>query len=367
MKKFICVFLLAFSLLFMVCDNGSISPNLAIIDIANATNLFIAPSNGRSARNINYNKLFKITEDGYVQEVSYYDETGKVMTNIMPPTSVHNATDDYLIICFSQRDAYLTRKSDGAVFVLPSDAIPNFKLQNGNFKNIKPIQTDANGNIYYQVMGNNNLGAEVIKLDVSNPNLIIKTEYLPQGDYTDAFSVNPDGHIIYIRRNISGISGRIKKSNGGLYNISDGNFYIGLDGVIRSYFGGSITSYNIDSEFNITTDTVDINSKFNIITEPVNTGDLLDIRVNVRIREMYNSYILYFNNKIIIVPPPGYDSKFDSIIEVEGDNPRKIVLPIDINVNNLDYSTSYYYISGNDVSNSKPLFIRVCPITDEIE
>ena len=62
------------------------SSKLAIIDIANATNLFIAPgSNSRSARNNETNKVLKITDDGFIQEVSYYDDDGNEITDINVP------------------------------------------------------------------------------------------------------------------------------------------------------------------------------------------------------------------------------------------------------------------------------------------
>jgi hypothetical protein len=328
-------------------NNSNESTKLAKIDITNATNLFIAPaSNSRAADRAasgESTKLFKITNEGYIQEVSYVDENGNGLTYFQSPSNIYNATDDYVIICFSD-EGYLTRKSDGAAFILPSTSVPSHYSQTGsNFKNIKKIQTDSIGNIYYQEDDSSG-SSMVIRLDTTDPNNIIKTDYLPSLDTTDSFVVSPEGHIIYdTYTGGQGIT-RIKKSNGGLYNLPKPQigFYIGLDGKIKLMDVQTVTSVTIDSAFNvITTTTFYDGTPFND-----NYGDAPF--------SIEGKFLLYFENKIFIL---GERRAY----EIEGDNPREIKLPITIS--DAAQSDSYYYVSGYDTAN-QPALLKVDPITD---
>jgi hypothetical protein len=140
---------------------------LAIIDIANATNLFIAPGSTSGSRAVVGNeskKLFKITDNGYIQEVSYFDEDGNETTINNAPTA---------------------------------------------------IQTDSIENIYYIVrLGNS---AEIMKINTSNPNNLTKIAWIESRGQIQGFDVSPAGHTIYFipSENLN----RIKKVNGGLINL----------------------------------------------------------------------------------------------------------------------------------------------------
>jgi hypothetical protein len=339
-------YVLLIALAFIGCptpnDNNSGDENveLAKIDITNATNLFIAPaSNNKSivkAENNTTTKLLKITSEGYIQEVSYIDKNGNKITSIQTPSAIYNVNNDYVIFVFDNK-GYLTRKSDGAVFALPPDSIPYYKPQEANFKNAKKIQTDNDDNIYYQAMIDRSTGdVGVVKLNIVNPNAIIKTDYLPFGDTTNSFAISPDGHIVYKTYPTS----RIKKSNGGLYNlpIDPICFYIGLDGKIKGMTSQTtITTYNIDSGYNVSTNDNNL---------PFYTGG------------GNGAYLLYFENKILVVGSSNAQ-------EIESDSPHEIVLPIK-NTKKVAQSNSYYYISGND-SNNQPVLLKITPLTDNIQ
>jgi hypothetical protein len=341
MKKFIGILLLV-CVLFVACNNNTepdnddtiIQPKLAIIDIADAINLFIAPGS----------KLFKITDDENIQQVSYFDENGKTMTPIQKPSSVYNVNDDYVIIVFGNNNGYLTRKSDGAVFTLPSDCIPAKKLQEGNnFKNAQKIQTDNYGNIYYQA-GNSSGLPGIVKLNIANPKNIVKTNCLPSGEGTTAFAVSPEGHIIY-QSSVPSVY-RIKKSNGDFYNIenvlSGHQFYIGLDGKIKVIKLQTIDIYSIDPEFNVSVNTI----------RP--DGTIPDETYNPSVVFINNdSYLLYFNNKIFVVT----SFSGTGVYEFESDTSDEINFGIYTKI--AKKSNSCIYANGNDYWTNEPLFIKI--------
>jgi hypothetical protein len=351
MKKFIGILLLV-CVLFVACDAGNEKPiidngdnnentqksKLVIIDIANATNLFIT-----SGSNSEPSKLFKITDDAHVQEVLYFDEDGKIITSIQSPSSVYNVNDNYVIIIFSD-NAFLIRKTNGAVFTLPSDCIPADNLQAGNnFKNAKKFQTDNDDNIYYQA-GNSELPG-IVKLNISNPNSIVKTDCLPSGVGTDAFAVSPEGHIVYQSSTPSVYT--IKKSNGDSYNIEGMErryqFYIGLDGKIKVIKLQTIDIYTIDSEFNVSVNTIRPDG-----TIPDETYNPSVVFIN------NNSYLLYFHNKIFVAT----SSNGTGVFEFESDTPDEIILD-GKNTKIAKKSNSCIYASGNDYWTNEPLLIKI--------
>jgi len=361
MKKFIGVLILI-CLVFMACsdDDEDTEPSkLAIIDIKNASTLFIAPaSNGRGVgRAAGDTKLFKITQDGYIREVPYIDENGKEMIYHESPIGIYNAGNDYVIVKFLYDDSYLTRKSDGAVFILPTDGIPTDYLQTSNFKNAEKIQTDKNANLYFETYDTRGGSFGFVKIDVTNPDKIIKTNYLPYGDTTNSFAVNPEGHIIYkiINENLI----RIKKSNGGLHNISNYSndvFYIDLNGnirFIRKYREAhslgedypTIEVYIIDSEFNLKSTEV-------VFSIPSNEWNFYNNLIS------FQSYLLYIKTKVFILGSA-------SICEIEGDNPRISNLPI--NITHAEKSDSYIYVNGILKDNNAPALMRIDPVTFDIQ
>lgn len=190
------------------------------------------------------NSIFKITEDGVIQEITYwqidtiYTETedgiqieidSVELKNTLYPVHIFNADDNHLIVCFDQITEeepngyveleYLVRKSDGAVFEMPLGYRPLTRWSHFNqmFKNEESsvlIQTDDAGNIYF--IGKD----DIIKLSTQNPENITFQQITTAevaGEGVNNYRVNGDGHIIF---NSEGISTprvtRIRFNNGGL-------------------------------------------------------------------------------------------------------------------------------------------------------
>ena len=70
-------------------DSASFNELLAVMDITNATNLFLAKSSGskisalnHGSRAIDSQKLFKITDEGYILDVKYFDDEGNQIEGI---------------------------------------------------------------------------------------------------------------------------------------------------------------------------------------------------------------------------------------------------------------------------------------------
>ena len=220
MNKFIKLFLILTTLLiiFVSCSGESTTPtdnpttdNPTIksqsiskklkLNISDATNLYIGKStssssrSARAASNDTEKKLFKITEDGYVQEITYtyevttiteyeipyeveiFDEEGNVIgtttetkketttevttetaTDIQVPSDLVSLNSKYLIVCFDS-DNYLVNKDDGYCYKYTNDIPTNF---NNNSYCGENLVSDKDGNIYF--LSNNS----VKKLNISN-------------------------------------------------------------------------------------------------------------------------------------------------------------------------------------------------------
>jgi hypothetical protein len=328
-------------------NTGSATPSkLAKLDLLNASNLFIAPGRSNTSATIDKsqgmsdsqntltsNKLFKITTDGYVQEVNYFDANGTTTTVTNSPTKIYEVDSNYVIICFGF-DGYLVRKIDGVVFSLDAVGIP-YKGNNG-FVNDSIVKTDSSGNIYYLVQN------VLVKINVADPNNLIKTLYSPDTDVIDNFIITANCHAAYAYPQNTILSGRVRMSNGGLYNLgSDYILWIGLDGKIKNmgFANTNIRTVTIDSSFNVTISTI--------------TGSLEPIYE-------YSSYLIKFPTRTLIVGP-------SSIVEVENpsNTPRTLNIPQFKTRRFAGYSSNYYYVSGTDV-NDNSILLKIDPSDDSI-
>ena len=156
--KFAILLSVCLSISFISCshgdESGSSNPedNLKFLDIVGAKNLYISTGSitNRSARNVNNTKrIFKITEAGYTEEVSYYDEEKKEITISNQPVAIYPINDTYVFVGFGWDDwidnSYLVRKSDGAVFGMETAGCPENNIN--DYKNSKIIKMDKNNNI----------------------------------------------------------------------------------------------------------------------------------------------------------------------------------------------------------------------------
>jgi hypothetical protein len=330
--------------------------NIAKMNITDAVNLFIAPAasapsssvtppftSARAAVGNDQDKLFKVTEDGYVLEVSYLDENGNYITNFNIPQAVYNVDGNYVIVSFGYfQTGYLVRKSDGAVFSLDKVGVPFSDSQSSNHKNAKIVQQDSSGNIYY--------GKDfrtIIKIDVSDPDNITKTDFIQTPDtrtsHIYAYDITPAGHAIY-----KSIKNVIRKSNGGLINLPDSIFWwIGLDGNIRYYEGRGYYNDTTSSIWSKIT-TVTIDSGFQ------ETLSETDVPI-----EAVGGSVFKFNDRLLSIGE-------SSITEIENpsNTPREVTMPPGISqINIAGNSDSHYYLSGSNSAN-QPVLLKIDPVTD---
>lgn len=317
------------------------------MNISDAEYLFIAPGSAK--------RLYMVTDNNSIVQVSYQDTNGNPMTMAQEPIAIYNVDANYVIICYGLDAAnivegYLVRKSDGAVFSLANAGYP---LRQPNlFKNDKTVYNDSNSNIYYlakaQELGPSGaLNTELVKLNTQNVSSITKVTFSPGDEHVEGFIVDNDGNAPYYGRQKTEMSGtrsiyRIMKANGGLYNLPSGttNFWVGLDGV----------GYFLNSSGKI--QKMSINSSYSVELKAYGTGAYSPFTFS-------NSqcYYLALKDRILIV-----DTSQGKIFEVynPSDLPREINLagsPIST-IKQAIASEEYYYLSGTD-SGSNPVLIQV--------
>jgi hypothetical protein len=222
---------------------------ISFLDILNARSLILGGQEGalKSDGTLSVapgSSLFKITEDGVIQEIRYwqidsvYIETEEgieieidstELTTIIYPVHIFDAAEDYLIICFNEENEgdphhpyeydFLIRKSDGAVYELPPGRRPETRWTHFNrmFANEDAsvvIQHDEQEYIYMMGAG------DIYKLSTRNPDNLTMHQLTTGGNTGEGvmnYRVNGEGHIVF---NSGGISTprvtRVRFSNGGL-------------------------------------------------------------------------------------------------------------------------------------------------------
>jgi hypothetical protein len=239
---------------------GGASPTIGRIDVSGAQAVLVADRSLLAAaqhaglNNLNLasgvtasGQIFaKALADGTFAEVVISDKNGVPIPGALLPTAIYDATPAYLIIVFSG-STYLVRKSDGAAFDLTPIGAPRelFTDSGGSGTTRKSIYADSSGSIYFLTSG------RVRKIDVSNPDALTAQSVTPDSDSVTEFAVDLDGHVIYRAFGVK----RIRKSNGGLYNLPNNQyaFWIGNDGVIYDVQTDGIRKILIDGAMNVTT------------------------------------------------------------------------------------------------------------------
>ena len=338
--------------------NGDTNGDLAAIDIVGAKSLFIAPAGASAAaysgKQGTENTLFKITESGFVQQVTYTDEEGNSTTISNAPSAVHNVNTSFVIVVFGETgsgdNGYLVRKSDGAVFALSGLGDP-IKSTWG-YINSKIVHTDNSGNIYYLintgfVPGTGSPIDKLIKIDISDPLALTGETYTPDSDGIYSYQVDPNGNVIYYANWGYPTDYRIKKANGGLYNLPETtNFWIGPDGSIYFYEytadASQIYKVAIDVSFNVST---------------TSYGPTLSSNLS---QDNYY-FMLDLQDRIILV----YKGGGAQIVEVNNPTatPRAITAFAGNLIKTAVASSDFYYIAGNDSSNA-PVIIKIDPTDD---
>lgn len=377
-----------------------VSKNLKL-NIADATNLYIgnvAVSSSRAAVN-SENRLFKITEDGYAQEISYtyevtseveydvptYDEEGnqtgtkketktevttETASETFLPTAISPVNDDYVLVTFNvsyKTVSYLVRKSDGAAFSMENVGNP-IKISN-SYKNEKLLKTDKNNNLYFRVYdysGGQSI-SKVVKVNLSGIDSLSATTVSASTDNVDTFDVDWNGNVIYegyLTSDSSNRVNRLRKANGGVVNLSTvSTYWIGLDGSI--YYPASGSDYK-EPEYNSETNSwtyyspitrLSIDSSYNILDELY--GYIVSTDTSASIYR-YGAYKIDMANRIYII-------SYSKIYEVynETGSPREVSLgSLSMkSVTAVASTENFYYIAGTDTSNNTFL-IKVDPTDD---
>jgi hypothetical protein len=365
---------------------------ISFLDVLDARALIIGGTgnlkSAGSSSNQAGNTLFKITEDGVVQEISYwkidtiYIETEKgtemeidstEMTTTFFPVHIFDADENHLIVCFNEVSPddpnthfefdYLVRKSDGAVFELPLGYRPETRWTHYNqmFKNEESsvlIQRDDEGTIYFVGKG------DIMKLRVQDPENI-NIQQITTGGHTGEgvsnYRVNGSGHIIF---NTEGISTpavtRIRFSNGGLaypektikpfWRGFDNNFYISYTPPYQA--GVSIFP---------------VVEKVTIENGQVNYQRIGEVNhPSAELTYMLNSYIFKMRNLNKIVT-----MEFADHMNVDGkvvaevyntDNEIKAFAMSELGISQVKIgisSDNFYYLSGMD--QNQPVLVKVDP------
>ena len=343
-------------------NGGGGGSELAFLNIVGAEALFIAPGSGSqssvssSVTDVATDTLFKITEDGFVQEVTFLDEENNEIIVTNTPTEIYDVNSAYVIVLFDF-DGYLVRKSDGAVFSLDGVGVPAGEAaQINTFLNAPVIQTDGVGNLYYQVISDSPgfVVLDVQRINVGDPARLSAETYVTVPNAgVDSFFVTPNAHVVYRYNNsVNSVRGnRIQKATGGFENLSDDPlfFWIGNDGNIKYHLTDSTASMS-----NVFTVTIDANGTSSQTS--VSGVDLLN---------SFQSYLFRFSTRTVAV-----DIFNDRIYELENadDTPRDVTTTPNIAGFNFDYavaSTDYYYIAGDNDTN-QPVFVRVDPTDDSV-
>jgi len=260
---------------------------LQYINIANAKSLYIDSASRSSSRGGTQNKkLFKVTDDGAVEEVEYRNEDNETYTITNQPIAVDVVDENYIIFSFGDRgpveptSCYLVNKTTNEVSILGKvvrDGIE--KLNQSGFapcplpqeSRDKKILTDGKDNLYYRYYAGVNVSRYSIrKVNYSNPKNIVATQYTDDTESIANFVVDFEGNIAYNTLPSEGTD----------------IFWIGFDGKIK---------YN-DTDVNLTSDyyKLYLDDKL-IIFDPMGNGKyIIDDGRELVTKELTTSLLIQF-------------------------------------------------------------------------
>jgi len=360
MKKTVCfmsliVLILAFTL--HACKKEEISnrkmPVLSIVDAESLVALEILP------QKVSSSNFYKITVDGDLEEVKFVNPDGSDLGEDEAKTSIevnhiYNVNKDYLVLSgnFSiidtndivqVYDALLVRKNDGAIF--------DFGELDKRFVRFDEdvFQSDNYGAIYYPVISTTNPDHNTVnKIDVSNPQSLLKSEYLYPGQAMQTFGISQAGDCIYGGVNLTN-SYRVRKAAGGVVDLTNG------EEDIMGFWIGSIGDIFINTYSSNNTGQSTWNSSRISVLSPNNNFD--PIRVwsdstdqyfpwGLAPGEYYRHYKIRKPNSIVFV---GMDSDNNSWEFFENTSTVTSINMPDYNgknVSSICYSDNYYYLAN---------------------
>jgi hypothetical protein len=306
----------------------------------------VSPEPGSSVcvkREVTVNRLFRTTASGFVEEVHFYSTEGEDVTEFYLPTEVCDFNADYLVIVFQSPSAYIVNKTTGVVHAFGDAGVPN--VGGHGYKNRELLRSDSSGNMYYEF--NDGLW----RLDLSNPASLSAVRWCPETDIIDSWQVDADGNVIYYANWNTACDYRVRKTNGGLYNLQETTvFWTGPDGQIYYYargpFGLSNQVYRVE-----------VDGTFNVTETPY--GPTFDFEPCTQ--DIY-AYMVQVQGRIIILnsaSPFRVSEMFNP-----GSSPREVPgLPGFTSIKAVAASDNYYYIAADDASN-QPVIVKVDPLDD---
>ena len=366
-NKLIYTLLLGLFLLFTGCEsNQKESKSISKMNIGDATTLFIASRangmakispKGNNDAAVATKRLFKITEDGVVEDVVYTDEEGNEITETYIPENMYFIENSPYFFAEFRGDfgmkQYLVNKHTGAVYDASGVIDPYSDLpESGFFANAPLFVTDGYGNIYYSSYDNYSGNCRVHKIDISNINQIVHEALTPITDNVDRFVSSTNGELFYDYYS-DDRKYRLRSAGGKLIPFSlsadsdyDNIAFRGLDGKLHIFDRGCLQTVSFSDYGNITLDT--------IITNVLNTIYELGFSSAAK------PYLVTLENRILAI------GRYSNALVLDSDNKDDITENVfDINDNmritDLHYTDSYIYCCG-EISGNFSL-VRIDPYT----
>jgi len=335
--------------------------NLFRLDIANSASLFIVPADSIFLNN----RLFKITDNGIVEEVSYLNKRGNQINETFIPEMIFTIGNlDYFAISIRNqyyKITYLVRKSDGAVFDMNVYIEVSEHNRVGGFLNSDYFAQDENKNIFFK---NSN---QLFRLNINNLNNITSIPLTTNSNRLFwGFTVSAKGDIFYN----SGDVYKVRRSAGGLTNVPyiilSTNSWTGLDGKIK-YIVSGVPYYKYDIE----KDEFTLFYPLRVFSIDIDANNAASFTAEQTINTVGGWYhgaslMMRFNDRIILIPRDFYG--VSSFLEVDNftNTLREIVLSYEISsVNRGVNSENYYYLSGLN-SSQQPFLIKIDPSSDTL-
>lgn len=235
-KKFLLGSCVVLSFLISGCDESIESQNgignnedrknrkkgMPRLDIGDASSLVVVSNSSNTGGRIaiESSNLYKITTSGSLEEVKFLNADNTEIDPNKTQTSIriNNIVDvnkTYLVLegefmawdtlgNTQYYNSLLVHKADGSIYDFKNSDIGN-----------SPIFEDEGGSFYYK-----NYNRMIMQIDVSDPNLLRKNEFLPTGQTANSFGVDLKGNAIYEYELDGERKFRVRKKNAGLYEIN---------------------------------------------------------------------------------------------------------------------------------------------------
>jgi len=335
---------------------------LSALDIFDARALYIAPTQvngaGKTAATDSevVNRLFKITTDDLIQQVSYVSDEGDTMEASLYPNNLYDAGPDHLLISFSASpdepdfidEAYLVRKSDGAVFQLDYDGQLIFPQEQQYFANYGTVQVDQNGDIYFQ---NYFSGRMVYSLSISGEE-VLSEPVSPPDESIEWFITDYSGNVAVAN---SDMEGRVITTDGSLFNLPGVEFWMAAnDSLYVSAYHDAENYYSV-LQLNCSGDT------------PASLDTFATGLENVPLLMHGSNYLITMDNRTLIVVTAAGTG--NGVWEVYNPDraPRMVaaVMEAFTEFTSAGASDDLYYIAGNG-ADAQPLLAGIDPLTDTV-